>query len=85
MQFFDLQFNGTPHPNPSPEKEGRYMVLEAPLIKERGWGEVSSQTSKNSFGALPVNFLKDRLKVAFELNPQSKAMPRSVIFLFSGN
>jgi hypothetical protein len=35
---FFIQFNGTPHPNPSPEKEGRYMVLEAPLIKERGWG-----------------------------------------------
>ena len=36
----------------------------------------------NSEGVIPVIFLKELLKEAFELNPQSNAKAKNVLFLF---
>jgi len=40
--------------------------------------------SRNSDGVNPVEFLKKRLNVAFELKPASMANPRSEMCLFLG-
>ena len=47
-------------------------------IKEMGF----YKDFANSEGVAPVNFLKELLKDAFELKPQSSANAKKVLFLF---